>query len=84
MDDSLDMHDAHRAESSWGSRYDRLRMMRVGWAHAPTPQSLAAIPPQPTIAKLITFPLFFAAIFSSFRFYVDCAGNILQWIPQLK
>jgi len=50
MDDALHMHAANYAAASWGARYERLRMMRVGWWHSTSPAALAAISPQPGIA----------------------------------
>jgi hypothetical protein len=49
MDDGLHMHAANRDTSSWGDLYDRLRLMRVGWWHASSPQPLIATAPQPEV-----------------------------------
>jgi hypothetical protein len=43
MDLPLLSHSENDEESEWGTRYDTLRLLRVGWWHAPTPQTVTPL-----------------------------------------
>jgi hypothetical protein len=43
MDLPLLSHSENDEPSEWGTRYDTLRLLRIGWWHAPTPQTVAPL-----------------------------------------